>query len=69
VLANVSALVLYLGCALAAWKLRGNGIVPWVTCGVIGWLLTGLTPSEWIGFGVCLAIGSALYAWRRTRRG
>ncbi len=82
VLANVSALVLYLGCALAAWQLRRanistegatpfnvplGGVLPWITCAVIAWLLTGLTRDEWIGFGVCLAIGSALYALRRNR--
>lgn len=82
VLANVSALALYLGCALAAWKLRRAnvstegaapfnvpfaGVLPWITCAVIVWLLTGLTRDEWIGFGVCLAIGSALYAVRRNR--
>lgn len=83
VLANVSALVLYLGCALAAWQLRRTnvstpgaapfsvplgGILPWITCLVIAWLLTGLTQSEWIGFGVCLAIGSGLFLLRGTRR-
>lgn len=82
ILANVSALALYLGCALAAWKLRRMGIkgdgaafrvpmaavVPWLACAVIVWLLTGLTGDEWLGFGVCLAVASAVYAiTRRTR--
>jgi len=81
-LANVSALVLYLGCALASWKLRANGvttegrtpfrlplapILPWITCLVIAWLLTGLQRPEWIAFGVCAAAGSALYLFRSRR--
>ncbi len=85
ILANVSALALYLGCALASWRLRqmgsraeprspGNGsssaallmsAVPWLTVAVIGWLLSGLTPDEWIGFGICLAIATVVYLVRR----
>ena len=82
ILANVSALALYLGCALAAWKLRADGVtiddkapvripfagvLPWVTCLVIAWLLTGLARQEWIAFGVCVAIGSLLYVARSKR--
>jgi APA family basic amino acid/polyamine antiporter len=81
-LANVSALVLYLGCAVASWKLRSSGIttegqtpfrvpfasvLPWVTCLVIAWLLTGLAQQEWIAFGACVAIGSLLYVARSKR--
>lgn len=69
ILANVSALALYLGCALAAWRLRRadpagsvmGSIVPWLAAAVIVWLLTGLTRDEWLGFGACFAAGSALY--------
>ena len=43
VIANVSALALYLGCAIAAWKLGQSPIVPLLACGVIAWLLTGMT--------------------------
>jgi amino acid transporter len=83
ILANVSALALYLGCALAAWRLRALGVssegttpfrvplapvVPWLACAVIVWLLTGLTRDEWLGFGACLAAGSLLYAATRGRR-
>jgi amino acid transporter len=79
-LANVSALALYLGCALAAWRFRSAGVatgggppfrvpfgavVPWLTCAVIVWLLTGLTLNEWLAFGVCVAAGSIVYVWRR----
>ena len=75
ILANVSALALYFGCALASWRLRqmgvqgagtafkvpAAGVVPWLACAVIIWLLTGLTRDEWLGFVVCLAIASAAY--------
>jgi amino acid transporter len=79
-LANVSALALYLGCALAAWRLRAAGVtagggapfhvpmgavVPWLACGVIAWLLTGLTRNEWLAFGACVAAGSIVYLLRR----
>lgn len=81
-LANVSALALYLGCALASWRLRTVGVtldgqtpfrvpfgavIPWLTCLVIAWLLTGLARQEWIAFGVCVAIGSLLYVYRSSR--
>lgn len=76
VLANVSALALYFGCALAAWRLRQLGVsgqtgtayrvpfggaVPWLACAVIVWLLSGLTRDEWLAFGACLAVGTLLY--------
>lgn len=64
VLANVSALALYLGCAVAAWKLGQSPIVPVLACGVIAWLLTGLTMDEWLGFGACLLVASIVYAVR-----
>jgi APA family basic amino acid/polyamine antiporter len=83
ILANVSALALYLGCALASWKLRSTGVtidgkapfrmpfgavLPWLTCVVIAWLLTGLAQQEWIAFGVCVAVGSLAYLLRSKRR-
>jgi len=84
ILANVSALALYLGCALASWRLRqmgvqgdgtttaftvpAAGVVPWLACAVILWLLTGLTGDEWLGFGVCVAVASAIYFAASRRR-
>jgi amino acid transporter len=83
ILANVSALALYLGCALAAWRLRALGVagagslsvrvplgraVPWLACAVIVWLLTGLTRGEWFAFAVCLAAGTLVYLGTRARR-
>ena len=82
IFANVSALALYLGCALAAWQLARMGIVgdgasfrvplgrvvPWLACLVIVWLLTGLTRDEWLGFGACVLVSSLLYVATRSRR-
>jgi amino acid transporter len=84
IFANVSALALYFGCALAAWRLRTLGVaaegaapfrvplapvVPWLACAVILWLLTGLNRDEWLGFVACLALGTTVYfATRASRR-
>ena len=67
VIANVSALALYLGCAIAAWKLGQSPIVPILACGVIAWLLTGLTLNEWLGFAASIAIASLVYSTSRGR--
>jgi basic amino acid/polyamine antiporter, APA family len=66
VIANVSALALYLGCAVAAWKLGQSPIVPALACGVIAWLLTGVAANEWLGFGACIAIASLVYLGRQS---
>ena len=68
ILANVSALALYFGCALAAWRLTRNPVVPWLACAVIAWLLTGLTREEWLGFGVCVGLATLVYAATAGRR-
>src|SRR5687768_1724844 len=81
ILANVSALALYLGCALAAWRLRqrnvargggfnipGGAVLPWVACAVILWLLTGVTSIEWLGFVICTGAASLVYAVTRIAR-
>jgi APA family basic amino acid/polyamine antiporter len=79
ILANVSALALYLGCALASWRLRRSDvegrrsvdprvIIPWLATAVIVWLLSGLTRDEWLGFGACLAVASLVYFLTRDVR-
>ena len=82
ILANVSALALYLGCALASWRLRqmnvattggaftvpGATFVPWIAGAVIVWLLTGVSSVEWLGFVICVAIASMVYAVTRAAR-
>jgi len=65
ILANVSALALYFGCAAAAWKVGQSPIVPVLACGVIVWLLTGLTTGEWLAFGACLLVASIVYLGAR----
>lgn len=68
IFANVSALALYFGCAVAAWKLGQSPIVPALTCGVIVWLVTGLERDEWVGFAVCIAAGTLVYLVTRSVR-
>ena len=81
ILANVSALALYLGCALASWRLRQThraddarglqhalgGVVPWLAAVVIVWLLSGMTRGEWLAFGVCLGAAALVYQVRGAR--
>jgi amino acid transporter len=82
ILANICALAVYFGCALAAWRLRrpshsatlaeGFGwpwvrVVPWLASAVILWLLTGVTGDEWLAFAGCIAAASLVYAARRGR--
>jgi APA family basic amino acid/polyamine antiporter len=82
ILANVSALALYFGCALAAWRLRQRGVggagggirvpaagvVPWIACAVIVWLLTGVASVEWLGFVICVGVASLIYSVNRAAR-
>jgi len=84
ILANVSGLLLYLGCALAAWRLRTTGAsssqgegfrvpfggaIPVLTCLVIAWLMTGIVRGEWLALGICLAVVSLVYAVTGRTRG
>jgi APA family basic amino acid/polyamine antiporter len=69
VIANVSALALYLGCAIASWKLGQSPIVTVLACGVIAWLFTGMTLNEWAAFAACLAGASLIYVIRRSAAG
>lgn len=84
ILANVSVLALYLGSALASWRLRRMGVegggagtflhvpfagaMPWLACGVILWLLTGLTRGEVAGFAACVTVASLPYLLSRRSR-
>jgi amino acid transporter len=82
ILANVSALALYLGCAVAAWRLQSTppadaaagvrlplaGVAPFLAAPVIVWLLTGVTRTEWIAFGGCVAAASLVYVLARVIR-
>ena len=66
ILANVSALALYFGCAIAAWRLGQSAVIPLLACGVIVWLLTGLTLDEWTAFGACVVVASIVYFVKRA---
>lgn len=66
VIANAAALALYLGCAIAAWKLGQSPVVPLLACAVIAWLFTGLQQDEWLAFGACLLAASAIYFARKA---
>jgi basic amino acid/polyamine antiporter, APA family len=67
ILANVAALALYLGCAIAAWKLGQRPLIPLLACGVIVWLLTGLALEEWVAFGTLVLVASVAYATSRGK--
>lgn len=83
ILANVSVLVVYLGCAAAAWQLRrrgirddgvqslkpipGSAIAPPLAAIVIVALLTSITAREWLVAGACAAVGFLFYVFSRMR--
>jgi amino acid transporter len=82
ILANVSALLLYLACCVAAWELRRRnvqsggtpfrvpaaGLVPALAVAVIVWLLTSIGPRDWAAVGGALLVAAAIYAATRGRR-
>ncbi|HJU73757.1 MAG TPA: hypothetical protein VJ717_08410, partial [Gemmatimonadaceae bacterium] len=84
IMSNLSVLVLYALCCLAAWQLRRRGVqtpegtpfamplgnvLPWLGIALIVWFLTSITFSEWRAFLLVLAIASVLYAIAARRRG
>ncbi|HET9455425.1 MAG TPA: amino acid permease [Gemmatimonadaceae bacterium] len=82
-LANVAALLVYLGCAAAAWQLRrkgirddesttltplpGSAVAPALAAIVIVALLASVTLQEWIVSAVVTAAGASLYLLARFR--
>jgi basic amino acid/polyamine antiporter, APA family len=76
ILANLSTLMLYAGCCLAAWQLRRKdvraggipfrvpaaGVVPFLALAVIGYLLLSITLAEWAVLGGVLAAAAVVYA-------
>lgn len=78
VIANLSALLLYALCCLAAWRLACRERPAWraawaplLACGAILWLLTSITWPEWRVLGAVLLPVSLLYVlkvrWRSDR--
>lgn len=82
ILANVSVLFVYLGCAAAAWQLRrinvrdesgaivkpipGSGYAPLLATIVIVLLLTSITRREWLVAGSCAGVGVVFWLASRV---
>lgn len=76
VAANVTILLVYGACCLAAVELRRRGVTgggipfhvpgarvaPWLALGVIVWLLWGLKPAEWLAAGIIVAGAAVVFA-------
>jgi amino acid transporter len=79
IFSNISALLLYGLCSLAAFELRrrdireggtpfrvpGAAVIPWLSVAVIAFLLTGATRGELVGVGIAVGAGAVLYLFRR----
>lgn len=75
ILANLSTLLLYGGCCLAAWQLRRKdvraggipfrvpaaAVVPWLALAVIAFLLMSITLKEWAVVAAVLAAAALVY--------
>jgi amino acid transporter len=82
ILANLTLLLLYGACCLAAWQLRrrgvraggvpfvvpGGGAAPIAACVVIAWMLTGIRAAEWAAMGVALLAASVVFLVAQQRR-
>jgi APA family basic amino acid/polyamine antiporter len=81
ILANVTALVIYLMCAIAAWQLQrrdvrtdegrpfvmpGGPTIPLLACAVIVWLLLQATRREFFVLALVAALASVFYVIRKT---
>ena len=83
ILANLSVLFVYLGCAAAAWQLRrkdirddagqvvqpipGSRLAPLLAVIVIALMLTSIKPREWTVAGACAGVGVVLYVISRIQ--
>jgi APA family basic amino acid/polyamine antiporter len=81
ILANLSVLVVYFGCCVAAWQLRrldvrgsgspfrvpGGAVVPAVACLVILALLSSITAREWASFGAVVVVATLVFLVTRAR--
>jgi APA family basic amino acid/polyamine antiporter len=82
VAANVTVLLVYAACCVAAAELRrrdvraggipfevpGGPFVPWLALVVIAWLLWGLRREEWIAAGVVVLVAMGVYAMTAASR-
>ncbi|MEP6834273.1 MAG: APC family permease [Gemmatimonas sp.] len=82
VIANVALLLVYMGCALAAFQLRRRGvqtggtpfkipgaaIVPFLACAVIITLLTSITHQEWVVIVEVMIVATMIFFVSRSQR-
>jgi amino acid transporter len=82
ILANVSVLLMYGACCVAAWELRRRGVsqggtpfqvplpwlVPWLACAIILWMLSDVHTDEWLALGACLGVAVAIFVATRGNR-
>jgi APA family basic amino acid/polyamine antiporter len=82
VAANVTVLLVYAACCLAAFELRRRnvqtggipmrvpfaGVVPWAALGVIAWMLSSVQRNEWLAAVVIVLFASVVYALTLTSR-
>ena len=68
VLANLSAILMYVLCVAAAIKLK-NALVPWLSLLAMGFLLTSVTGIEWLSVGGLLALCSVGYVIKKRPSG
>ncbi|HEY0038702.1 MAG TPA: APC family permease [Longimicrobium sp.] len=83
VLANLSTLLLYAACCVAAWELRRRGVatgggtpfrvpaapvIPWLALAVIGFMLFSVTLTEWAWVIGVLAAAAAIFFITRGSR-
>ncbi|MEO6528093.1 MAG: amino acid permease [Gemmatimonadaceae bacterium] len=82
VAANVTVLIVYAACCLAAAELQrrdvrsggipfqvpGGRVAPWLAVLVIGWLLSGVHAAEWRAAGIVIVVAVIVYAVTRSSR-
>jgi amino acid transporter len=75
VAANVTVLIVYAACCVAAAELRRRdvraggipfrvpaaGVVPWLALAVIAWILWGLQRQEWVAAGLIVVAAAVVY--------
>ena len=80
IIANLTLLLLYGACCLAALQLRRRGIqeggvpfavpggaaAPIAACVVIAWMFTGIRAEEWTAVGLCLLVASVVFVLARA---
>ena len=82
VAANVTVLLVYAACCLAAFELQRRNVqtggiplrvpfaalVPWAALAVIAWMLSSVQRNEWIAAVVIVVVASVVYALTLTSR-